>query len=120
MPSNPAPCTCSLCSKHIDGFLLQTLLTRHRHRAADKELQYQANLRQARAPLPTAIAAARALNNEDDSSRLTQAELDDDHIFDDLFDTDIYQPSDDSRQLSDDSEMHFPGGAPDYGVSTFR
>ena len=81
---------------------------RSKHQAADEELQYQTNLRRARAPLPTAIATARALNNEDDTSHLTLAELDD------LFDTDIYQPSDDSGQLSDDSEIHFPGGPPDY------
>ena len=114
MPPNPVPWTCTLCSKHIDGFLLQTSLTRSRNQAADEELQYQTNLCQAHAPLPTAIAAARALNNEDDTSHLTPVELDDDHIFDDLFDTDIYQPSDDSGQLSDDSEIHFPGGPPDY------
>lgn len=41
----PTPCTCSLCSKHEDGFVLQTALTKGRHQKADEELVYQANLR---------------------------------------------------------------------------
>ena len=45
--------------------------------------------------------------------QISLAELDD-HIFDDLFDTDIYQLSNDSGQFSGDSEMHFPRGPLDY------